>query len=61
MLPPTVGVMVTLAWRWLNALKSPGTREADARALEEFGRLELRLRRELDVSPAPPVVALAKL
>jgi DNA-binding SARP family transcriptional activator/tetratricopeptide (TPR) repeat protein len=44
----------------LNALKSPGTREADARALEEFGRLEQRLRRELEVSPAPPVVALAK-
>jgi tetratricopeptide (TPR) repeat protein len=44
----------------LNALKSPGTREADARALEEFGRLEERLRRELEVSPAPPVVALAK-
>lgn len=44
----------------LNALKAPGTREADARALEEFGRLEQRLRRDLDVAPAPPVVALAK-
>jgi DNA-binding SARP family transcriptional activator/tetratricopeptide (TPR) repeat protein/TolB-like protein len=44
----------------MNALKAPGTREADARALEEFGRLEARLRRELEVSPAPAVVALAK-
>ena len=44
----------------LNALKAPGTREADARALEEFGRLEERLRRELEVAPAPAVVALAK-
>src|SRR5690606_11630139 len=44
----------------LNALKAPGTREADARALEEFGRLEQRLKRELDVAPAPAVVALAK-
>jgi DNA-binding SARP family transcriptional activator len=44
----------------LNALKAPGTREADARALEEFARLEARMRREFEVTPAPPVVALAK-
>lgn len=43
----------------LNALKAPGTRSADRRALEEFERMRARLRAELSLAPSPEVTALA--
>ena len=64
----------TLAARWLdaaplstdaalfrlNALKSPGTRDADQRALAEYERIATRLQREYDLAPDKAVVALAR-
>lgn len=43
----------------LNALKAPGTREADRRALEEFERLRARLGREYEMAPDRAVAELA--
>lgn len=43
----------------LNALKMPGTAEADRRALAEYERLAALLRREYDLPPDPAVAALA--
>src|SRR6185503_6556717 len=44
----------------LNALKAPGTREALDRALSEFEQLRVRLAREFDLEPEPPVRQLAE-
>ncbi len=43
----------------LNAVKAAGTREADARALDEYRRLSEHLRREYDTAPEDRVTALA--
>jgi DNA-binding SARP family transcriptional activator/TolB-like protein len=43
----------------LNALKAPGTRDADQRALAEFERIAARLSRDFDLAPEKSVVALA--
>ena len=43
----------------LNALKMPGTVEADRRALAEYERLAALLRREYDLSPDAAVASLA--
>src|SRR5262249_12677853 len=39
----------------LNALKAPGTREAEREAFTEYGRLKARLARGLRETPAPAV------
>jgi DNA-binding SARP family transcriptional activator len=44
----------------MNALKAPGTRDADQRALTEYERLAVRLSREFDLAPDKSVAALAK-
>jgi DNA-binding SARP family transcriptional activator/TolB-like protein len=43
----------------LNAVKSPGTREAARRALEEFDQLTIRLQRDYELVPEKPVLELA--
>lgn len=43
----------------LNAIKSPGTRSALARALEEFEALRTRLHHEFELAPHPSVVELS--
>lgn len=45
---------------YLEALRGPGTAEADARALQEYERLRARLEREFELPPDPAVVALAE-
>ena len=44
----------------LNALKAPGTRDANQRAIEEFERIRERLMREYQLRPDKSVAALAK-
>ena len=44
----------------LNALKAPGTRDANHRALEEFERLRERLMRDYELRPDKAVAALAR-
>jgi DNA-binding SARP family transcriptional activator/TolB-like protein len=44
----------------LNAIKSPGTREADRRALAAFAMLRERLTREYDLAPDAAVIELAE-
>ncbi|HEU4563873.1 MAG TPA: BTAD domain-containing putative transcriptional regulator, partial [Gemmatimonadaceae bacterium] len=44
----------------LNALKAPGTRDADQRALDEYDRLAARLARDYDLAPEKSVAALAR-
>ena len=43
----------------LNAIKSPGTRSALARALEEFEALRTRLSHEFELAPHPSIVELS--
>ena len=43
----------------LNAIKSPGTRAALAKALEEFEALRTRLNHEFELAPHPSVVELS--
>lgn len=43
----------------LNALKAPGTREADAGALAEYRRIEARLASEYELAPDERVASLA--
>ena len=45
---------------FLNAIKSPGTRPALAKALEEFERLRSRLNREFELAPHPSVMELSE-
>ena len=44
----------------LNALKAPGTREADLAALAEYERIQARLEREYELAPDKAVTALAR-
>ena len=44
---------------FLNAIKSPGTRAALAKALEEFEALRTRLTHEYDLAPHPSVMELS--
>src|SRR5688572_2425884 len=44
---------------YLNAIKSPGTRAALAKALEEFEALRTRLNHEFELAPHPSVVELS--
>ncbi|MDQ6886220.1 MAG: tetratricopeptide repeat protein [Gemmatimonadota bacterium] len=43
----------------LNAIKAPGTRESDRRALDTYASLRARLAREYEVEPEPAVAHLA--
>jgi DNA-binding SARP family transcriptional activator/TolB-like protein len=43
----------------LNAIKSPGTRSALARALEEFEALRTRLSHEFELAPHPSIIELS--
>jgi len=56
----TAPLSVDAALYRLNAVKSPGTREAAQRALDEFDRLSARLAREFDLAPEKPVLELAQ-
>ncbi|HEX5076418.1 MAG TPA: tetratricopeptide repeat protein, partial [Gemmatimonadaceae bacterium] len=56
----TAPLSVDAALYRLNAVKSPGTREATQRALSEFEQLEARLAREFDLAPEKPVLELAQ-
>src|SRR4029079_13546766 len=56
----TAPLSVDAALYRLNAVKSPGTREAAQRALDEFDQLSARLAREFDLAPEKPVVELAQ-
>jgi DNA-binding SARP family transcriptional activator len=44
---------------YLNAIKSPGTRAALAKALEEFEALRTRLNHEFELAPHPSVMELS--
>jgi DNA-binding SARP family transcriptional activator/TolB-like protein/Tfp pilus assembly protein PilF len=56
----TAPLSVDAALYRLNAVKSPGTREAAQRALDEFEQLSGRLAREFDLAPEKPVLELAQ-
>ena len=56
----TAPLSVDAALYRLNAVKSPGTREAAQRALREFEQLSARLAREFDLAPEKPVSELAQ-
>jgi DNA-binding SARP family transcriptional activator/tetratricopeptide (TPR) repeat protein len=45
---------------FLNAIKSPGTRPALAKALEEFETLRSRLNKEFELAPHPSVMELSE-
>ena len=45
---------------FLNAIKSPGTRPALAKALEEFENLRTRLNKEFELAPHPSVMQLSE-
>ena len=54
-----VPLSVDAARYLINALKAPGTREADALALDAYDRLVNRLRSEYETDPDPTVAELA--
>ena len=56
----TAPLSVDAALYRLNAVKSPGTREAAQRALREFEHHRARLAREFDLAPEKPVLELAQ-
>lgn len=55
----TAPLSVDAALYWLNALKAPGTREANLAALAAYRRIGIRLRQEYAIEPDPALVSLA--
>jgi len=56
----TAPLSVDAALYRLNAVKSPGTREAAQRALQELEQHSARLAREFDLAPEKPILELAQ-